>query len=168
MYFETGSVMRSFPSSIIIMIATPVTGFVIDAMRNTASFVIGFFDSMSVTPVASKCAIFPCRATSVTPPLISPAAMWRFIISVMRPSRSLERPTSSGFATVVSAAGRRTKRETNSTTARTDTVRSRRFIRTPVLSWLVARGSWLVARFPDVLRFTFYVLRFSMASPPVP
>ena len=100
--------MRSLPSSIIIMIATPVTGFVIDAMRNTASFVIGFFDSMSVTPVASKCAIRPCRATSVTPPEISPAAMWRFIISVMRASRSLDSPTSSGFAMVVSAADRST------------------------------------------------------------
>ena len=67
--------MRSLPSSIIIMIATPVTGLVIDAMRNTASFVIGFLDSMSVTPAASRCAIRPWRATSVTPPLISPAAM---------------------------------------------------------------------------------------------
>ena len=109
MYFDTGSVMRSLPSSIIIMIATPVTGFVIDAMRNTESFVIGFFESMSVTPVASKCAMRPWRATSVTPPLISPAAMWRFIISVMRPSRSLERPTSSGFAD--RRLGRRTQRE---------------------------------------------------------
>ena len=65
MYFDTGSVMRSRPSSIIIMIATPVMGLVIDAMRKTASLVIGFFESMSVTPVASKCAILPCRATSV-------------------------------------------------------------------------------------------------------
>ena len=75
MYFDTGSVMRSLPSSIIIMMATPVTGFVIDAMRKTASFVIGFFDSMSVDAVASRCAMRPLRATSVTPPEISPAAM---------------------------------------------------------------------------------------------
>ena len=112
MYFDTGSVMRSLPSSIIIMIATPVTGLVIDAMRKTASFVIGFFDSMSVTPVASRCAIRPWRATSVTPPQISPAAMWRFIISVMRASRSLDRPTSSGFAVAVSAAGRSASTDT--------------------------------------------------------
>ena len=117
MYFETGSVILSLPSSIIIMIARPVTGFVIDAMRNTASFVIGFFVSMSVTPVASRCAIRPWRATSVTPPEISPAAICRFIISVIRASRSLESPTSSGLAVAVSAAGRSASNDTTNTAA---------------------------------------------------
>ncbi len=124
MYFDTGSVMRSFPSSIIIMIARPVTGFVIDAIRKTASFVIAFFVSVSVTPVASRCAIRPCRATSVTPPEISPAAMCRFIISVMRASRSLDSPTSSGLATVVSAATRSTSSDITITSTLANTIRS--------------------------------------------
>ena len=74
MNFDTGSVIRSLPSSIIIMMATPVTGFVIEAMRNTAFFGIGSFDSRSITPCASRWAILPFLATSVTPPAKSPAA----------------------------------------------------------------------------------------------
>ena len=81
-----------------------------------------------MTPVASKCAIFPCRATSVTPPEISPAATCRFIISVMRASRSLERPTSSGFAIAVSAAGCSASTDTNRATAAADRTRSLAFM----------------------------------------
>ena len=65
---DTGSVSRSFPSSISIRIATPVTGFDIDAMRKIASLRIGVFESMSIRPCASKWAIRPRRATSETAP----------------------------------------------------------------------------------------------------
>ena len=41
MNFDTGSLTRSVPSSISIMIATDVYGFVIEYMRKMASFVIG-------------------------------------------------------------------------------------------------------------------------------
>jgi len=71
---ETGSVSRIFPSSTSIMIATPVIGFDMDARRNRLSFAIGFFVSTSMTPCASKCAILPRRATSVTAPATLPAA----------------------------------------------------------------------------------------------
>src|SRR5438552_4805563 len=152
MYFETGSVMRSLPSSIIIMTAMPVPGLVVDAMRKAASFVIGFFESMSVTPVASKCAIFPCRATSVTPPEISPAATCRFIISVMRASRSLERPTSSGLTIDVCAIGRIASTDTNTNAAAADTTRS--FIQSSTSNFLLLTSYFL--RSPSG---TFDVLR---------
>ena len=68
MNFDTGSVRRTLPSSIIIRIAVPTTGLVIDMMRNIVSVCIGFFDSMSVRPCACRCAMRPLRATSVTAP----------------------------------------------------------------------------------------------------
>ena len=80
------------------MIATPVMGFDIDARRNSPSFGIGFFASRSIMPRASKCAMRPRRATSVTAPATLFASMWRWTASPMRFSRSVERPTSSGFA----------------------------------------------------------------------
>jgi hypothetical protein len=72
---ETGSFSRTLPSSTSIMIATPVIGFDIDASRNSPSFGIGFFDSRSIMPRASKCAMRPLRATSVTAPATLPASM---------------------------------------------------------------------------------------------
>ena len=59
MNFDTGSVSRTLPSSIIIMIETPTTGLVIDMMRKIASFCIGLRDSMSIRPCASRCAMRP-------------------------------------------------------------------------------------------------------------
>jgi len=47
---DTGSVSRTFPSSIIIITATAVIGFDIDASRKMPSFGIGFFDSRSSRP----------------------------------------------------------------------------------------------------------------------
>jgi hypothetical protein len=41
------------PSSIIIIVATPMTGLVIDMIRNIASFAIGFLASKSIEPAAS-------------------------------------------------------------------------------------------------------------------
>ncbi len=72
---DTGSLRRIFPSSTSIRMATPVTGLLIDAMRKMPSFRIGVFDSRSIIPCASKCAIFPRRVTTVTAPAISFAAM---------------------------------------------------------------------------------------------
>jgi hypothetical protein len=66
----TGSVRRTFPSSISIRIATPVTGFDIDAMRKIASLRIGVLCSRSMSPCASKCATRPLRETIVTAPVI--------------------------------------------------------------------------------------------------
>ena len=45
MNFETGSWRRTFPSSIIIRMATPTIGLVIDMMRKMPSLTIGFFAS---------------------------------------------------------------------------------------------------------------------------
>ena len=73
---DTGSVSRSFPSSINIRIATPVTGLDIDAMRKIASLRIGVLLSMSIKPCASKCATRPLRATTVTAPEIWFEAMY--------------------------------------------------------------------------------------------
>ncbi len=70
------------------MIETPTTGLVIDMMRKIASFCIGLRDSMSIKPCASRCAMRPWRATSVTAPEKVPASMWRLINSVMRCRRS--------------------------------------------------------------------------------
>ena len=50
MKFDTGSFSRTLPSSISIRIATPATGLVIDQIRKIASFCMGLFDSMSLTP----------------------------------------------------------------------------------------------------------------------
>jgi hypothetical protein len=47
---DTGSVRRTFPSSIIIITAAAVIGFDIDASRKMPSFGIGFFDSRSCRP----------------------------------------------------------------------------------------------------------------------
>ena len=62
------------------MIATPTTGFVIEARRNIVAGVIGCFDSRSMTPWADKCATLPLRATIVAAPARSPAAMARRIL----------------------------------------------------------------------------------------
>ncbi|MND04126.1 hypothetical protein D3C83_242620 [compost metagenome] len=53
MNLETGSWRRTFPSSIIISVATPMTGFVIDMMAKMPSLTIGFFASRSICPNAS-------------------------------------------------------------------------------------------------------------------
>ena len=50
---DTGSVSLTFPSSIIIRMATPMTGFVIDMIAKMPSFAIGFFASRSICPNAS-------------------------------------------------------------------------------------------------------------------
>ena len=68
MNFETGSLRRTLPSSIIIRMATPTTGLVIDMIRNIESVFIGCFDSRSAKPCACRCAMRPLRATSVTAP----------------------------------------------------------------------------------------------------
>ena len=49
--------------------ATPVTGFDIDAMRKIASLRIGVLCSRSIEPAASKYATFPRRATMDTAPV---------------------------------------------------------------------------------------------------
>ena len=51
---DTGSDRRTFPSSTSIRMATPVTGFVIEAMGKMVSLRIGAFASMSISPCASR------------------------------------------------------------------------------------------------------------------
>src|ERR1700737_1433780 len=67
-------------------------------MRKIASFRISVFACGSSRPRLSKYAILPWRAISSTAPGISLAAILARNISVTRPSRSEERPTSSGLA----------------------------------------------------------------------
>ena len=100
---DTGSPSRTLPSSRSIRIATPVTGLDMEAMRNSESVAAGRLDSTSSWPNASRCATRPRRATRVTALAICPAWMWRWMVSPMRRRRSLERPTSSGFARGVAA-----------------------------------------------------------------
>jgi hypothetical protein len=117
---ETRSLRRSFPSSSIIITATAVIGFDIDARRKIVSRAIGFFASMSMRPCASKWAIRPRRATSVTAPETSRASMCRCTASWIRCSRSAEKPTSSGLAvgTDGAAASRSVKRIMNTNPTR--------------------------------------------------
>jgi hypothetical protein len=58
-------------------IAAPVIGFVIEAIQNTVSGVIGRFSVTSAKPVLSTCRSCSLPATTVTAPAISP----RVIIS---------------------------------------------------------------------------------------
>ena len=46
----------------------PTIGLVMDMIRKMPLVAIGFFDSMSIRPCASRCATRPLRATSVTAP----------------------------------------------------------------------------------------------------
>ena len=98
MNFETGSLRRTLPSSIIIRMATPTTGLVIDMMRNIESAFIGCFDSRSAIPWAWRWTMRPLRATRVTAPAKLFASRWRFTSAFTCWSRSDDRPTSSGFA----------------------------------------------------------------------
>ncbi len=118
MNFETGSVSRTFPSSIIIMMAVPTIGFVIDMMRNIESVCIGRLVSMSATPYALSCAIRPLRATSVTAPEKLLASRCRFTSASTCWRRSDESPTSSG-RTVVPApdSGHAATKHTSSASA---------------------------------------------------
>ena len=94
---ETGSLSRTLPSSIIIITATAVIGFDIEASRKIASFGIGLFASTSLRPCASKWTTLPRRATRVTAPGSAPASICRCTASLIRASRSLDMPTSSGL-----------------------------------------------------------------------
>jgi hypothetical protein len=60
-----------FPSSCNIKIATPVIGFVIEAIQNNVSAVIGRFDSTSANPVVCKSKTLSLATTNVTAPAIS-------------------------------------------------------------------------------------------------
>ena len=51
---DTGSVSRTLPSSTIISTAAAVIGLDVDARRKMPSFGIGFLDSTSIRPCASK------------------------------------------------------------------------------------------------------------------
>src|SRR5258706_3824669 len=86
------------------MIETPMTGLVIDAMRNIVPADIGCFDSRSITPWAETCTSLPRRATRPIAPERSPAVMWRCSIWLTRSSRSDDTPTSSGLVAVDEAA----------------------------------------------------------------
>src|SRR5262249_12319709 len=71
-YFDTGSEMRRRPSSLSDNAATVTIGFVIDAMRKIASFVIGALAALSRKPTAWKYATRPLRATTTTAPEMRP------------------------------------------------------------------------------------------------
>src|SRR6185436_14304696 len=119
------------------MTATPMTGFVIEAMRNIELEVIGFFESRSIVPCAEWCTTLPLRATIVTAPARSPAAMRRSIIWLMRARRSEDRPTSSGFAVgeAVNAGKLRTVSKSAQRTAVFMDVSCRRTWRTNALNY---------------------------------
>ena len=51
--------------------AAPVTGFVMDAIQNSESGVIGRFEATSEKPVASRCRTLFLATTAVTAPEIS-------------------------------------------------------------------------------------------------
>src|ERR1700674_4344069 len=80
------------------MRATDVTGLVIEAIRKIASVFIGACFSRSRKPNASKKASFPWRAIRTTAPGISPFSTPIRKASLTRPSRSDEKPRSSGLS----------------------------------------------------------------------
>ena len=96
---DTGSARRTLPSSTIISTAAAVIGLDVEARRKMPSFGIGFLDSTSIRPCASRWTILPRRATSVTAPDGDPASRCRFTASRTRASRSAENPASSGLPT---------------------------------------------------------------------
>ena len=61
----------SLPSSCSMSIAAPVTGFVIEAIQNSVSGVIGRFAATSAKPVLSRCSTLSFATTTVTAPAIS-------------------------------------------------------------------------------------------------
>ena len=81
------------------MIPMAVIGLVMDAMRNSVSFAIGFFPATSRCPTASNATIPSFRPTTVTVPDSSPSST-NFCIAVGI-ALSL-----SGCATAGSAAGK--------------------------------------------------------------
>src|SRR5579872_177927 len=119
MYFETGSLRMSLPSSISIRMATAVTGLVIDAMWNKVSVRIALFDSRSISPWASRCTSLPFRITRVTAPAKSLASMWLWITEWIRFRRSEESPASSGLESVRDSDEARETRSAQNSTAST-------------------------------------------------
>ena len=101
---ETGSLSRTLPSSTIIITATAVIGFDIEARRNTPSFGIGRLLSMSIKPCASRCAILPWRATSVTAPDRAPGVDVPLHGLVNAREALGGSPTSSGLAVITDPA----------------------------------------------------------------
>ena len=96
--------------------ATAVTGFVIEAIGKMVSFRMGAFASMSMRPCASKWAMRPRRATTVTAPEICFVSMARWIIPPIRSRRFPDNPTSSGApAGTCAPAGTTASSETRTT-----------------------------------------------------
>lgn len=96
MYLLTGSSSLNLPSSNKIIIATPVIGLVIDAMRKIVSRVIGRVSSR--LPQVRTATIRPWRISSVAMPLTSPRSTMPAMVSSSRFNRSVEKPTASGVA----------------------------------------------------------------------
>jgi hypothetical protein len=72
-YFSTGSSTFNLPSSCNMSTAVAVIGLVMEAIQNKLSGCIGFSPATSARPTASRFAICPCRATSVTAPARVPS-----------------------------------------------------------------------------------------------
>jgi len=73
-YFSTGSSRPRRPSSTSIITAAPVTGFDIEAIKNTVSGFIGLPEATSANPVHSSWRMPSEPAISITAPAISPAS----------------------------------------------------------------------------------------------
>ncbi len=98
MYFDNGSLMRSFPCSTSCMIATETIGLVIEKIRNTESGRIFASDAGPCRPIASKCATLPLRPTITTAPGNVPLSTSRASTSDSVFNRADEKPRLSGFA----------------------------------------------------------------------
>ena len=140
---DTGSVRRSFPSSISIRIATPVTGFDIDAMRKIASLRIGVL-RLDVHQ--------PLRLEMRDPPLarhhrdragdLARVDVASVTTSLMRCRRSDDMPTSSGLPPGTVAAVSDSASRTMPTARRRDSIPF-------VMRGIIAPGrsaEWPVAR----------------------
>ncbi len=99
------------PSSSIISSDAAATGFDMEAMRKMVSVFMGLVFSASMKPWALRCTILPLMATSVTPPVISPAVIVRSMNWSMRVARSAESDAAvatSGTTNAASAASAKT------------------------------------------------------------
>ena len=102
MYFATGSVRASAPSSYSIMAATEVTGLVIEYQRQRVSVSTGRPDSMSRRPYDPTCTSLPPRLTVSSQPGSSPSSTYRAKCRSIRASRPASNPASPGSTSTFS------------------------------------------------------------------
>jgi hypothetical protein len=91
--FSIGSLASQSPSSWRMLIATPVTGLVIEKIRKMVSSCAASPEARSFLPMAFVRTTWPWRAVSVTAPASSPASISPWMVASIASNPSVERPT---------------------------------------------------------------------------